>query len=199
MQFFLRLKHWQLFIITFGIPFILQMILMCSMVICVAGSHNPNPETFLSFFWLFPIIMLLFMGSLFCWIWQVSINLQTGIPEYLRMKTTMFKIFFFIPLIYILFIFTVFGYIFTHLVGYDQAPAKVVFTLLLIVPVHLFSMFCIFYCIYFTARTLKTVELQRPVIVSDYIGEFFLIWFFFIGVWILQPRVNKFIAENDII
>ena len=65
----------------------------------------------------------------------------------------------------------------------------------IIVPLHLFSMFCIFYCLYFVAKTFKTVELQREVSFSDFAGEFFMIWFFLIGIWIVQPKVNKMI-EN---
>jgi hypothetical protein len=67
----------------------------------------------------------------------------------------------------------------------------------LIVPLHLFSMFCIFYCLYFNAKALKTVEWQRPVTFSDFAGEFFLIWFFPIGVWIIQPRLNKLFDTNN--
>jgi bacteriorhodopsin len=63
----------------------------------------------------------------------------------------------------------------------------------LVVPLHLFSMFYIFYTLYFAAKTVKTVELQREVTFSDFAGEFFLIWFYPVGVWIIQPKVNKMI------
>ncbi|WP_101311729.1 hypothetical protein [Labilibaculum manganireducens] len=65
----------------------------------------------------------------------------------------------------------------------------------IIVPLHLFSMFCIFYCLYFVAKTFKTVELQREVSFFDFAGEFFMIWFFPIGIWIVQPKVNKMIED----
>ena len=64
-----------------------------------------------------------------------------------------------------------------------------------IVPLHLFSMFCIFYSLYFVAKTFKTVELQRQVSFSDFAGEFFMIWFYPIGIWIVQPKINKMIEE----
>ena len=67
----------------------------------------------------------------------------------------------------------------------------------LIVPIHLFSMFCIFYCLYFNAKALKAVEWQRPVTFGDFAGEFFLLWFYPIGVWIIQPRVNKLFEKNS--
>ena len=58
-------------------------------------------------------------------------------------------------------------------------------------------MFGIFHTMYFAAKTIKCVELKRNVTFSDIAGEFFLIWFFPIGVWILQPRINKLI-DGDI-
>lgn len=42
------------------------------------------------------------------------------------------------------------------------------------------------------AKTIKTVELQKKVTFSDFAGEFFLLWFSPIGIWILQPKINKF-------
>jgi hypothetical protein len=57
-----------------------------------------------------------------------------------------------------------------------------------------------FYCLYFNAKVLKAVELQKPVTFSEFAGEFFLIWFFPIGIWIIQPRLNKLFdptAEAD--
>lgn len=68
-----------------------------------------------------------------------------------------------------------------------------------IVPLHLLSMFGIFYSMYFTAKTLKTVELQREVVFNDFAGEFFLLWFNFVGVWILQPRINKLVEDDNAI
>jgi hypothetical protein len=62
---------------------------------------------------------------------------------------------------------------------------------------NLFSTFCFFYCVYFNAKSLKSVELQRPVTFSDYAGEFFLICLSPIGVWIIQPRINEMFGETS--
>ena len=48
--------------------------------------------------------------------------------------------------------------------------------------------------LYKAAKTIKTVELQKKVTFSDFAGEFFLLWFSPIGIWILQPKINKFVA-----
>jgi putative effector of murein hydrolase LrgA (UPF0299 family) len=69
--------------------------------------------------------------------------------------------------------------------------------LFLVIPLHLFSMFCMFYQLYFVSKTIKTAELKRKVTFSDYLGEFFMIWFFPIGIWIIQPKINRlFSAES---
>lgn len=61
----------------------------------------------------------------------------------------------------------------------------------LLIFLYLCSAFCIFYCFYFIAKALKTVELQRPVNFRDFAQEFFLIWILPVGIWIIQPRINQ--------
>ncbi|MDX2245534.1 MAG: hypothetical protein SF052_02075 [Bacteroidia bacterium] len=183
---FLKAKHWQLFLLTFGIPLILELALMATMI------ANRGNDTDLSFMFayakIFPIIMVLFMGVWFGWFWSVAIGLQPRVPEDVVMKVNKFKVFFFTPLIYILLLATVFS-LFTT--GNGRNPG--IFAL--IVPLHLFSIFCMFYILYFVSKTIKTVELQREVSFSDFAGEFFMIWFFPIGIWIVQPKINKMVRE----
>jgi hypothetical protein len=194
MDIFLRAKHWQLFLITFGLPFSLQIVMMASIFSSLINHHDPT--LLFSHFKLFPIIMLLFLGTMFGWQWSVAMGLQKLIPEGLKMKTVKFKVFFIIPVIYITSIMILMGFIFGSNILNGGQPGPWIFGIFLfIVPVHLFAMFCIFYTLYFVAKTFKTVELQRAVTFSDFMGEFFLIWFFPIGIWIIQPRLNIILKE----
>ena len=34
-------------------------------------------------------------------------------------------------------------------------------------------------------------ELQKEATFNDFVGEFFLIWFYPIGIWFVQPEINK--------
>lgn len=148
-------------------------------------------------FKLMPVIMVVFMAGFFGWFWSIAIGLQTKIPVSVKMKVEKFKIFFFIPLVYIFLISIFFGFIGSWIEGgSNPGPGRIGLIMGVIVPLHLFSMFCIFYCLYFVAKTFKTVELQKEVTFSDFGGEFFLFWFFPIGVWIVQPKINKFV-EGD--
>jgi len=194
---FLKAKHWQLFLLTFGIPMIFQFVMMGSMFANVATGNNPDPSFMFNYMKFFPIMMILFMGVFFGWFWSVAIGLQSKVPDVVKMKVKKFKIFFFIPMAYILFIILFMGIQMNGLMtgGTEPSGGLIGSLVAIIVPLHLFSMFCIFYSLYFVAKTFKTVELQREVKFSDFAGEFFMIWFYPIGIWIVQPKINKMIEE----
>jgi hypothetical protein len=176
---FLTLKHWQLFGLLIGIPMLFQFFTIGSVV----SSNEPT-----RMFYFFPIMMILFVGLFFGWFYSLGTNLHKKLPPTVEMNLTRFKVFLFIPAIYMLLIFVVMFGMFSNFSQGEQPSLGIA---ALIVPLHLFSMFCIFYCLYFNAKALKSVEWQRPVTFSDFAGEFFLIWFFPLGVWIIQPRINK--------
>lgn len=194
---FLKAKHWQLFILTFGIPMIFQFVMMGTIITQLTSGSNPNPLLMLNYFKFFPIIMILFIGTQFGWLWSVAIGLQSKVPENVTMKVKKFKIFFFIPTIYLITILVLMSVVMGGFMKGGQLPnpGVILSCLLFIIPLHFFSMFCIFYSLYFVAKTFKTVELQREVRFNDFTGEFFLIWFFPIGIWIVQPKINQMMRE----
>jgi len=187
---FLKAKHWQIFLMTFGLPFIIQ-ILTAPMVFL-----GNDPMIMMR---VFPVIMILCIGGLLGWFWSIGAGLQSEVPGNVKMKVKKFKILLITPLIYILLISIAMSTIFNGVFETVREPDTSLMGGLLgvIIPLHLFSMFCIFYCLYFVAKTFKTVELQREVTFSDFAGEFFLFWFFPVGIWIIQPKINKMI-ENEI-
>ncbi|WP_170265045.1 hypothetical protein [Salibacter halophilus] len=152
-----------------------------------------------------PIIILLYTVPIYCWYWSVAKGINSKLPEEARMKFTRFRFFFFFPLIYIILL-TLTISISTSLFGTTptfpgpQSPDTFLPLLFLGIGVffliHLFAVFCTFYVIYFIAKSIKSAELQRKVTSSDYIGEFFLIWFFPIGVWFIQPMINEIVSRE---
>ncbi len=58
-------------------------------------------------------------------------------------------------------------------------------------PLHLVLMACMFYALYFLAATLAAAESERPSRVSSVASKFLLIWFFPIGIWVIQPKINR--------
>ncbi|MFD2892692.1 hypothetical protein ACFS5J_11790 [Flavobacterium chuncheonense] len=192
---FLKAKHWQLFTLTTGIPIILYIGFMVTIFSQI--SENPdtaNPFEIFNFFKWFPLIMLFILFFHLGWIWSIEYGLQKYVPQNITLKIKRFKILFFIPVIYLLLINTFLFLTFTDFE--NNIPPFSPFIMLFIIPLHLLSMFCLFHNLYFCAKTIKTIELKREVSFNDYIGEFFLMWFNFIGIWILQPRINNIISQE---
>ena len=192
---FLKAKHWQLFIVMLGIPLLFQCYIMFNMFSEFNTESNPKSENVMHIFQAFPIMMLLFTGVFFGWFWSIAIGLQKYIPQEVKMKVKKFKIFFFIPLSYILFLMIYISGAFSGMITNGTANSD--WIILIILPLHLLSMFCIFYSIYFVAKTIKTAELQKSTRFGDFIGEFFMLWFNFIGIWIIQPKVNKLYEKEN--
>ncbi len=199
---FLKAKHWQLFILIFGLPFIFYIFMMASVF---SAATNGNAANIFGAFKFFPILMLLVIGVQFGWFWSIGVGLQPKVPETVKMKVKKFRAFFFIPLAYILLLMCFLFYFFLSMdlvnpqssgLLADGAYTAILIPLIIIIPLHLFSIFCIFYCLYFVAKTLKTVEMQKEVQFSDFVGEFFLIWFYPIGIWVIQPRINKLVQAS---
>lgn len=194
---FLKAKHWQIFLLTTGIPLITQVIILTLMIANIKDQRNLDPFMMLNFTKYIPIIMLLFIAIFFGWFWSVAIGLQKKVPENAKMKVNRFKIFFFITLVYILaflvFLIAMMNTAFSPSPEPNSAVIGGLFVVIL--PLHLFSMFGMFHSLYFVAKTFKTVELQRPVKFEDFVAEFFMIWFLPIGIWIIQPKINKMIDE----
>ncbi len=175
----LQFKHWQLFLLLMGIPILFQFVIMNSMnnlIYVIVG---------------FPIMMILMVTLMFSWLYTLGTHLYALLPQTVTMNLSRFKLFLVIPIGYIVFITIYFLCVTTGVLG-NVNP----WIFAIIVPLHLFSLFCILYCLYFNAKALKSIELQRPVEFGDFIGEFFLIWMFPIGVWIIQPRINKLFKDE---
>jgi hypothetical protein len=191
---FLKAKHWQLFVLVVGVPIALQIVFMGVIFSSVFNHREPDPAIFLGYMKWVPILMILLSSILFGWQWSVAIGLQSKVPANVKMKVGKFKVFFFIPIIYLILISISVG-VFLNKIFNGYEPDMTVFlpVMMIVFPLHLLSIFGMIYTLYFVAKTFKTVELQREVEFSDFVGEFFLIWFYFIGVWFVQPKINKMV------
>lgn len=188
---YLKAKHWQLFILTFGIPVVFHIAFMGVVMANVATNPNPDPEVMFGVMKFSPLLMILYMAVIFGWYWAMAVGLHRHIPNELKLNLTRLKVFLLIPVVYILFFLGAFMTVF----GSGQFH-PVIFAV--IFPLHLFSIFCIFYSLYFVAKTFKTAELQRKVSFSDFAGEFLMIWFYPLGIWILQPKINRMVRGEAV-
>jgi len=175
----LGLKHWQLFglsvvsvigniIIALGIMF------WCNVVI---------PWMFMVIWFVFPLFFFtcFYLG----WFYTLAVNTHKKLPETVKMNLTRFKIIFFIPIVYMVLMNCIMFGALDFIENDFPAFHSLYFGFFLV------SICCFVYCLYFNARSFGAAELQRPVTFSDFASEFFLIGFFPLGIWFIQPRVNK--------
>ncbi len=202
MEIFLRAKHWQIFLLMVGLPIVLGAVFAISIMSELVQSENPDPTIIFRYFYFIPIITLLPMATKLGWQWAVAIRLQRLAPQVV-FKNTSFKIFTFCIIacyaVVFVFIFSFFKSIPAMAAAGENAgpPPEFFIGFVIIFPLSLFNTFCTFYCYYSVAKTFKTVEMQRQVGFSDFVLECVLIWFFFIGVWILQPKINKMVEQES--
>jgi hypothetical protein len=68
------------------------------------------------------------------------------------------------------------------------------------IPFIAFGLYCMFaflQVILFTCKTIAKLTEQREVTFGDYLVNFLLFGFFFVWLWILQPKLNKIFSEQE--
>lgn len=193
MNILLRLKDWKLFLLIFGLPLLFQAAFIW--VILTSFPSEPISSSLLYSYIIYGILILILFSSIFIsWLWGITVGLQKYIPETFRFSTTTFKIVSIVPLIYLITMGLVAGGMLSpsnHNIILSNVGLFIVLILF-----HLFAVYCIFYAIYIAAKTFRTVELQREVTFTDFAGDFFLIWFYPIGIWTIQPKLNFILRDR---
>lgn len=141
------------------------------------------------------------------WLWSIATEMQRYLPEGMTMKIKRFKVLFVVPLLYL----PLLGVIFIpfiqdlfQLIGESPSlPESVMQDKMmglfkwfpLIFVSHIFVVFCAFHTIYFAAKALRSAQLGKRAKTGQYFEDFILLWFYPIGVWFVQPRIQQ-IIEN---
>lgn len=176
MRIFLKMKSWQLFLLLFGAHFLMMAV----------GMVGGDPRRM---FTIMPIGMLVFMAVFMAWFWALGTNINRWVPEDIRPSPRRFRFGLIYASVYMLFFLVFFMRMSSGRVGGGLFA--------LIFPLHIFAMVCMFYALYFVAKNLVMAERKEKVGFYDFAGPFFLIWMYPIGVWFLQPRVNRMFQERE--
>lgn len=175
---FLRAKHWQIFLLLIGLFLVGNVALIIWQVSSVRSSEDFSKADIP-----FVVVWVVFASCYLIWFWSMGSFLGSVMQPALRLKLVFFRFALLYPVVYGLVFFALFGI---------TKPAVIA----VIFPLHLLAMFCMFYDLYFVSKSLVLTERGRPVSFCDYARPFFLLWFFPIGIWIVQPRINRLYAER---
>ncbi|MGE0079627.1 MAG: hypothetical protein AB7S48_17330 [Bacteroidales bacterium] len=169
-----KFKHWQIFIIIGGL-----------IGLFVAFSEIQVDLGFISSRELRPLFGVLGVIAMFIWILSIG-YLTNNIPSNpYRFKNGLFI---FATILCII------GYSTLHItpIFTDRIPNLGLMT----APLTPFTFFGVVYIFYNVPRSLKSLEVGRKVGFGECIVDALLLFFAPIGVWIIQPKINK--IGNDI-
>jgi len=134
--------------------------------------------------------MELFAVAFALWIWSSGIFLNSVVPQFFKMKLIYFQIAVVVVPLYL----PVFGIFFQSFTTIRN-PKFILLMFAVIFPLHLFAFLCQIYSWYFVSKNLAMAEKPQFAAFPDYVGYFFGLWFFPIGIWFIQPRINRLYAN----
>ena len=127
------------------------------------------------------------LGAIFYALWPLLVanELQHLLPKKVQLNFNFFLANTFIWL----------AFLFGSIIIIDGSGMR--FTGVEVIPV-IYVIFAYCYYLAFPAKILNSIEKQRTANLGEYIGDFFLVLFLPIGIWFLQPRINKVFAKHTI-
>lgn len=213
MNFFLRAKHWQLFLLMF-VPIAIGManyfINIFEFVIQTSSlEHEPEPEEFLnlisrSLSVLIPL-SLVSMTVFILYQWAIGVTFIEKNKGDLPLKTSFNKVVIMAEVVFaflaMILLSVVMNTMFESIVTNNVVPQN-----LLIFGVIYFLGFVIFILRIFNyliiAKNLESVFTNQVKSMGAGLNFFLMILFYPFGIWFLQPKINKFErseVENDTI
>jgi hypothetical protein len=174
-RFFLRAKHWQAFILIWGTYYLGQVAVVASLP---TGHADPVKTALFT-----EAVILPFVVFLLGWLWSLGSFLSSISKPSLRLNVHLFRFAIGFVLLYFL----------AALPLFLSRNPKVGRVLL---PVHLFALGCFIYIFYFVAKSLVLAERGKPITRNDYVLSLFLVLFSIIGIWWIQPRINRLYART---
>jgi len=178
MKLILQAKHWHIFLLAFLIP---------ALIIAGGLVYSTFWYSMTSLFYAIPLALALSQAVIYIWLWVVGTNIAENVDD-----QKLFKIFIIIPCFVLLFILAFWLLITLRLSFGKLSMAGVLFTsLFVILPIQFAFVISLIYCVFFVARAIKQAEIKQKPNFETFFKEFILILIFPIGIWFLQPRINR--------
>src|ERR1044071_1393973 len=186
MGIFLRLKHWQIFILTFGLFILVWIFVTISDFSQLFGSDDGTSFLRATTNFTLRLILLIQTICLICAnFWRYAIGTRLHKKHYYNS----FMLLIFRWSLYFSTLANTARFVVFPSIGFFDGEFNNLVTVL--------SLLGGIYCDYFAARLLNSVEQQRNVSFREFSGDFFAFIFYPIGVWWLQPRINRIFGRNE--
>jgi len=166
MTFFLKLRHWELF---------LMLALPTAMCFLFRVPFKPLVVASIGLF-LFIV--------LFGWMFSVAVWCNSHLPTSHQSSVVGFGAALMVPVIYLL----MYIFLYVPLLQPESSPER---SPLWLLPMHMLSMVSIFYGFWYTSRKFKSLLEDEDADFMTFSSTFFLLFIFPLGIWIIQPSVNQ--------
>lgn len=183
---FTKAQHWQIFLVIFVLPRLLPLILILS-----------NENGFIIQVQNFSIHLGILAGTYYLgWLWVIGTKLHRLVIHGIKGSSLIFKASFvsfaLLVVIYLLLIRIYFGP--------DSLTLEFLsFAILSTFGIMLLPLFIVIVpwllCSAFIARQLALIRFQRSVELQDYLGDLVLLLIFPIGIWKIQPEINRLVQD----
>ncbi len=223
-DFFLRSKHWMLFIpiaLPTLVSYIFQGMYMDQIQQFSNEMQTSGGEVDFSFpdltqysIYLYGYILLMLVGGLtqIGWLWTIGNDLNDRVPAGFNLKLSTFKKTIAVSTIFLVGIcialYLGFSYLAENLPGWtENGPPNdengrtffigflKIFGIAFIGGIIAFG--CQVYNVVFVGKTLRSIELNKPAQGGDIAGYALLSYFLIIGIWLLQPKVNRYLETGQ--
>lgn len=176
----IKLKHWQLFLLVIGLPIVLQLI-QGMIFLSSADGNEANYGNSLGLLLILPLVIY------YGWIGAVGRAFSQK-NSAVTMPSGRFRLSLWTSAICSILLLAYFWTYPQYLQATDHEEAVPIMLVGVMVFVALFTLF---YCLSFMARAIVQLERGRRVNSSEFYSEFVMAVVFPIGIWLLQPRINK--------
>jgi hypothetical protein len=177
-RFFVRAKHWQLFLL-FVVVFDVAHFPIIGNLTAALKTPEGSAVTLL----LTEFATAMAGWGFILWLWSLGSFLNSIVPIELRPKRKLF-----------LFAVVCLAACVPASMALFQSIDSKLFVAAILLP--FLALFCLFYSLYFVGKNLAMAETGKPATYVDWAGPAMLLWFCLIGVWLIQPRINRLYAEK---
>lgn len=219
-----RLKHWMLFIplilptlIQYGLQFAYMGKIQAWQQEMLESEGEmdfilPDLEAYTGYVIAFLLITVISYSVSIAWMWSIGGGLREYLPTGTNLKLGRFKFTLaFQSLAYVAMLiggyllFQFMADIFPTINASGEPPAifededflkkaLIIYGVFMLLALALFA--CVIYSAYFVGKTLKSIELGRTARGAETIGYLILTVLLFIGIWMLQPKVNRLVETG---
>jgi hypothetical protein len=134
-------------------------------------------------------IVLFVLIVVFSWLFSIGKWANQHLPENQQKNLTLYTLSLIIPIVYIVLLILVYF----PTLNPDSIPQPPSWMF----PLHMLSLAGIFYGIWFSAKQYMALLKFQKVNFLIFSSAFFLMFIFPLGIWIIQPSVNKLFDKLD--